>query len=79
MKKITEEEKIAKAFNVMEKKYSNTPLMLSRQKVPSWFDGLSPKTLANLESQGKGPPSFKRGRTRFYLFEDLVNFITNNQ
>ena len=70
-------EKAVDAFEKgMLKKHKTHPLIVSRQNVPKWFDGLHPKTLANLESQGKGPKSFKKGRLRFYLFEDLLNFIT---
>jgi len=54
------------------------PLMISRQRVPDLFPGLSPKTLANLYSEGKGPKVYKRGKSVFYLVEDLVEYLTQD-
>jgi hypothetical protein len=76
---MTEEEKVEASVKRMEKKNHKQALMVSRQKVPELFPGLNPKTLANLESKGDGPPSFKRGRIRFYWVSDLINFITTDQ
>lgn len=51
------------------------PLMVARSRVQELFPGLHPKTLANLNSIGDGPPGFKRGRLVFYRVEDLENFL----
>lgn len=48
------------------------PIMISRALVGDLFIGLSPKTLANLNSQGLGPTGYKvGGRKVFYLIDDL--------
>jgi hypothetical protein len=73
---MSEEEKVDAFENRMKEITKKQPLMVSRQRVPELFPGLNPKTLANLESRGIGPPSFKRGRTRFYWVSDLIKFIT---
>lgn len=62
----------------LEKKGGNSPLMVSRQKVPEIFPGLNPKTLANLHSEGKGPKVYKRGKSVFYLVDDLVKYLTQD-
>ena len=54
------------------------PIMIARCRVEDYFPGLSPKTLANLNSKGKGPAGFKCGRKIFYRFEDLVEFFKPN-
>ena len=51
------------------------PAMISRQRVGDYFPGLSPKTLANEASCGRGPKQYKRGRTVFYKFEDLMKLF----
>ena len=54
------------------------PIMIARCRVEDYFPGLSPKTLANLNSKGEGPKSFKYGRKVFYRFADLVDFFKPN-
>jgi len=54
------------------------PIMIARSRVGDFFPGLSPKTLANLNSKGKGPAGFKYGRKIFYRFEDLVESFKPN-
>jgi hypothetical protein len=55
-----------------------TPVMIARCRVEDFFPGLSPKTLANLNSKGEGPEVFKRGRKAFYRFDDLVESFKPN-
>lgn len=47
------------------------PIFIARQSVPDFFPGINPRTLANQNSQGKGPTPLKRGRLVFYRFKDL--------
>lgn len=54
------------------------PEFIARDRVEIHFEGLIPKTLANLASLGKGPPYHKVGRRCFYRYEDLVNWITRS-
>ena len=48
-----------------------TPIYIARKEVHKYFPGLSSKTLANQNSQGKGPTPIKRGRLVFYRFDEL--------
>ncbi len=45
--------------------------MIARQRVGDYYPGLNPKTLANLNSQGKGPKAYKNGRLVFYIPDDI--------
>ena len=54
------------------------PIMIARSRVEDFFPGLSPKTLANLNSKGEGPAGFKYGRKIFYRLDDLVGFFKPN-
>jgi hypothetical protein len=47
------------------------PIYIARKEVHRYFPGLSPKTLANQNSNGTGPTPIRRGRLVFYRFEDL--------
>ena len=51
------------------------PLYISCQKVEVYFDGLSPKTLANRNSLGLSPKPYKRNRKVFYRYDDLIDFV----
>ncbi|RKY39752.1 MAG: helix-turn-helix domain-containing protein [Candidatus Makaraimicrobium thalassicum] len=55
----------------MEKRY------LTRKQVAELF-GVSPKWLANLSSQGRGPKYFKLGRKVLYRAEDVEAWIQKN-
>ena len=48
-----------------------TPIYIARKEVHKYFPGLSSKTLANQNSQGKGPTPIKRGQLVFYRFDEL--------
>ncbi len=54
------------------------PPVVPRHKIPE-FSGhtISSKTIANLDSKGEGPPSFKMGRTRVYPKADLLKWFKN--
>ncbi|MBA2881908.1 hypothetical protein HNR65_002242 [Desulfosalsimonas propionicica] len=57
------------------------PPIFGRPKISHYLPGiLSGKTVANLESQGEGPPSYQVGRRRFYKRETFVEwFISRMQ
>ncbi|SVC19066.1 uncharacterized protein METZ01_LOCUS271920 [marine metagenome] len=52
------------------------PLMIARSDVGILFPGLSPKTLANQSSEGRGPMSYRVGRKIYYRVEELENYLT---
>jgi hypothetical protein len=52
-----------------------TPIYIARKEVHKYFPGLSSKTLANQNSQGKGPTPMKRGRLVFYCFDELKSLF----
>ena len=51
------------------------PVYIARKEVHKYFPGLSAKTLANQNSQGKGPTPIKRGRLVFYCFDELKSLF----
>ena len=56
------------------------PVYIARKEVHKYFPGLSSKTLANQNSQGKGPTPIKRGRLVFYSFDELKSlFVVGNR
>ena len=56
------------------------PVYIARTKVHTYFPGLSSKTLANQNSQGKGPTPIKKGRLVFYCFDELKSlFVVGNR
>ena len=56
------------------------PIYIARTKVHKYFPGLSAKTLANQNSQGKGPTPIKKGRLVFYCFDELKSlFVVGNR
>lgn len=55
------------------------PIFVAASEVPRFFPELSPKTLANLRSQGRGPRWFKRGRRVFYRVEDLERWLMEGE
>jgi hypothetical protein len=54
---------------------SSKPIMVARNRVPDWFPGLNPKTLANLFSEGRGPKAYRRGRKIFYRVDELEAYL----
>jgi hypothetical protein len=59
----------------MKKTTKLHPILIARQRVGDYFPGLSPKTLANLASQKKGPKAYKRDRIVFYDPTEVKNFL----
>lgn len=53
-----------------------TQIMVDRKKAAEMF-GISPGTLSNLLSQGRGPRAFKFGKKVLYRVDDLVRFFTS--
>jgi hypothetical protein len=51
-----------------------TAKMIARTDVGRLIIGLAPKTLANLNSQGLGPTSFKIGKKVYYDIENLLTW-----
>lgn len=54
------------------------PIYIARQRVPDFFPGINPRTLANQNSQGKGPTPMKRGRLVFYRFKELEDLFNES-
>jgi len=54
------------------------PILIARSHVGQLFPGLQPKTLANLNSIGKGPRGFKRGRLVFYRVDEIERYLEVN-
>lgn len=52
------------------------PDFVARQRVDKHFDGANSKSLANLNSLGRGPKPYKNGRIVFYKYEDLLRHYT---
>jgi len=54
------------------------PPIISRDHVEIHLGGIiSPKSLANLDSLGKGPKRMRIGRKVAYLTPDLLNWLEN--
>jgi len=49
-----------------------------RRKDAAAFLSLSPRTLANWQTKGFGPRSYRVGGRRFYYLADLREFIAGN-
>ena len=64
-----EEERIIKAIK------KGRPLYFQRQDSKRLF-GISPKTLANLASQKRGPQYFKRGKLVLYCVDTFEDWLT---
>ena len=67
----------------MEKKQSlenlsnALPPIISRDHVEKYLGGvISKKTLANLDSEGRGPKRMRIGRKIAYLTEDLLEWLS---
>ena len=52
------------------------PEMIARTDVEDVIQGLKPKTLANLNSRGEGPPYYKIGHKVYYRMDELVEWAT---
>lgn len=66
-----------KNLNDIESLLAGLPPIIARQEVPKYFGGIiSAKTLANLDSMGKGPRHKLRiGGKSAYTREDLISFF----
>ena len=54
------------------------PSVFGRSKIDLFFPGvMSSKTQANLDSSGKGPPSFRHGRLIFYNRDLYLDWLKN--
>jgi hypothetical protein len=54
------------------------PIMIARSKVGDLFPGLSPKSLANLLCEGRGPKAYRVGRKIYYKIKDLESYLTQS-
>ncbi len=55
-----------------KKKKMVRPKLIARTDIEKIIIGLKPKTLANLNSLGKGPNYFKIGRRVFYDIDEVM-------
>ena len=56
--------------------HSKLPPVIAREQVPKLLGGvISSKTLANLDSEGKGPKRIRVGRKVAYITEDLLHWL----
>jgi len=63
-------------FDLIEKLKEELPLVFARKEIDRLLPGLiSSKSLANLSSQGKGPPSYHHGRTVIYDRDDFLQWL----
>jgi len=54
------------------------PVMIARQKLPDYFPGRTARTWANLAHLKQGPKFFRKGKTTWYLTDDVVDYLTEN-
>jgi predicted DNA-binding transcriptional regulator AlpA len=56
---------------------NSLPPIISRDHVEKYLGGvISKKTLANLDSEGRGPKRMRIGRKIAYLTEDLLEWLS---
>ncbi len=55
------------------------PEMIARTDVEDIIQGLKPKTLANLNSLGEGPPYYKIGHKVYYRTDELIEWATRHK
>ena len=64
-------------FDFIEKLKKELPIAFARKEIDRLLPGvISPKTLANLSSQGVGPPSYHQGRTVIYNRDTFLNWLS---
>ena len=56
----------------------STPLFITARAIGKAVVGLSPKTLANWRSYGRGPKYYLKNGSVYYKLEDLENFFGKN-
>ena len=55
-----------------------TPIFIAARAIGKAVVGLSPKTLANWRSYGRGPKYYLKNGSVYYKLEDLENFFGKN-
>lgn len=66
-----------KNFNLIEKLREELPTVFARKEIDRLLPGLiSSKSLANLSSQGNGPPSYHHGRTVIYDRDVFLDWLS---
>jgi hypothetical protein len=64
-------------FDLIEKLKKELPIVFARKEIEHLLPGLiSSKSLANLSSQGKGPPSYHHGRTVIYDRDVFLDWLS---
>ena len=56
----------------------STPIFITARAIGKAVVGLSPKTLANWRSYGRGPKYYLKNGSVYYKLEDLENFFGEN-
>jgi len=54
------------------------PVMIARQKLIYYFPGQTARTWANLAHLKQGPRFFRKGKTTWYLTDDVVEYLMQN-
>ncbi len=54
------------------------PVMIARQKLEDYFPGQTSRTWANLAHLKQGPKYFRKGKTCWYLTDDVVEYLAQN-
>ena len=63
--------------DLIEQLRADLPIVFARKEIERLLPGvISSKTLANLSSQGIGPPSYRHGRTVIYEREAFLNWLS---
>ena len=61
--------------SIREKLLTLLPPLFTRADIPKYLGSLiSPRYLANLDSEGAGPPRFKAGKKTAYVRESWVDW-----
>jgi hypothetical protein len=64
------------SFDLIEKLKEELPIVFARKEIERLLPGVvSSKTLANLSSQGTGPPSYRHGRTVIYNRDSFLEWL----
>ena len=65
------------SFDLIEKLKEELPIVFARKEIERLLPGVvSSKTLANLSSQGTGPPSCRHGRTVIYDRDAFLDWLS---
>ena len=64
-------------YDLIEKLKEELPIVFARKEIERLLPGVvSSKTLANLSSQGTGPPSYHHGRTVIYDRDVFLDWLS---